>query len=102
MKVTGKQPHGVSDLTTGKARDVGKNASRVRNRAAQELDNAPNRTSLSTMDKIKESLRNEPDVRAQRVADLKAKIDSGEFTVDSEKLAANMLTASLEEDLERP
>lgn len=102
MKVTGKQPHGVSDLTAGKARDAGKNASRVRNRAAQELDNAPNRTSLSTMDKIRASLRNEPDVRAQRVADLKAKIDSGEFTVDSEKLAANMLTASLEEDLERP
>ena len=102
MKVTGKQPHGVSDLTAGKARDAGKNASRVRNGPPQELDNAPNRTSLSTMDKIKESLRNQPDVRAQRVADLKAKIDSGEFKVDSEKLAGNMLTASLEEDLERP
>lgn len=102
MKVTGKQPHGVSDLTAGKARDAGKKASRVQNEAAQEVENAPNRPSLSTMDKIKESIRNEPDVRTKRVAELKAKIKSGEFKVDSEKLAANMLTASLEEDLERP
>lgn len=102
MKVTGKQPHGISDLTAGKAKDAGKKIERQQNQAAQVTGSVSNHTSLSTMDKIKESIRNEPDVRAERVAELKAKIDSGEFKVDSEKLAANMLVASLEEDLERP
>ena len=102
MKVTGKQTHGISDLTAGKAKDAGKKISRSQEGAAQDVENATNRTSLSTMDKIKESIRNEPDVRTQRVAELKAKINSGEFKIDSDKLAANMLAASLEEDLERP
>ena len=102
MKVTGKQPHGISDLTAGKTRDASRKASGSQARSSQEAENAPNRTSLSTMDKIKQSIRNEPDVRAERVAELKAKIKSGEFKVDSEKLAASMLAASLEEDLERP
>ena len=102
MKITGKQPHGVSDLTAGKAKDAGKKVSRPQSRPTQAANDAPNRASPSTMDKIKEAIRNEPDVRTQRVAELKARISSGEFKVDSDKLAANMLTAALEEDLERP
>ena len=102
MKITGKQPHGISDLSAGKAKDAAKKVERQQSQSAKETDRASNRASLSTMDKIKESIRNEPDVRAERVAELKAKIESGEFKVDSEKLAAKMLVASLEEDLERP
>lgn len=102
MKVTGKQPQGISDLTAGKAKDAARKVERQQARPTKEAEDAPNRTSLSTMDKIKESIRNEPDARAERVAELRAKIESGEFKVDSEKLAARILVASLEEDLERP
>jgi flagellar biosynthesis anti-sigma factor FlgM len=102
MKITGQQPHGISELNVGKGKDAGNKISRAQPRQAQEAANATNRTSLSTMDKIRETIRKEPDVRAERVAELKAKISSGKFKVDSDKLAANMLTAALEEDLERP
>ncbi|HIO60541.1 MAG TPA: flagellar biosynthesis anti-sigma factor FlgM [Deltaproteobacteria bacterium] len=41
----------------------------------------------------------EPEVRADRVAELKAKIKSGEYQVDSQSLAKTMLEDALQEDL---
>ena len=50
------------------------------------------------MYKIKNRISTEPEVRADRVADLKAKIKGGEFKVDSQRLAKAMLDDALRED----
>ena len=50
------------------------------------------------MNKIKNRISTEPEVRADRVAELKAKIKSGEFQVDSQRLAKAMLEDALNED----
>jgi len=50
------------------------------------------------MNKIKNQISAEPEVRADRVAELKAKIKSGEFQVDTQRLAKAMLEEALHED----
>ncbi len=102
MKVTGKQPPNISELSTGKAKGKGGNAAPTRSGQPQEAENAANRISLNTMNKIRETIRSEPDVRTERVAEVKAKLKRGELKADPDKLAGKMLTASLKEDLERP
>ena len=47
--------------------------------------------------KMKLRLEAEPEVRADKVAELKAKIKSGEYEVDSQKLARNLLLEGLQE-----
>ncbi len=102
MKVTGKQTHNISELTAGKTQGKGGKAAQSRPRQAEETETAANRTSLNTMSRIRESIRNEPDVRTERVAELRAKVKRGEVKVDPDKLAEKMIAASLQEDLERP
>ena len=102
MKVTGKQPHNISELTVGKTPGKGGKADQSRPPQAEETETAANRTSLNIMSKIRESIRNEPDVRAERVAELRAKVRRGDVKVDPDKLAEKMIAASLREDLERP
>ena len=43
--------------------------------------------------------RNTPDIREDRVAELKRKIDSGEYRIDSEKIADGILREALREKL---
>lgn len=102
MKVTGKQPPNISELSTGKAKGKDGNAAPTRSGQPRDVENEANRISLNTMNKIRETIGAEPDVRAERVAEVKAKLKRGELKVDPDKLAGKMLTASLKEDLERP
>ena len=101
MKVTGTQPQGIADLTAQKAKDKGARVDRSGGQQAQETPGVTNRAA-QTLNRIKETIRNEPDVRAERVAEVKAKLKNGGLKVDAEKLAEKMLTAALNEDLERP
>ena len=56
-------------------------------------------TSSFVMDKMKARIASEPEVRSDRVAELKEQIKSGDYKVDAKKLARNMLVESLKEDL---
>ena len=51
------------------------------------------------MNKIKSQISNEPEVRTELVSDLKDKIKSGEYKVDSKSLAKTMLEDALQEDI---
>ena len=53
----------------------------------------------SQANEMKARIASEPEVRSDRVAKLKEQIKSGDYKVDSQKLASNMLTESLKEDL---
>ena len=101
MKVTGQQPPRTSELTSDKTREAEHKATRADRGAQENSPQVRSRTSL-TMNKIKEVIRNTPDVRAQRVAELKEKVNSGKYEVDAERLAHNILTESIREDVEKP
>ena len=97
MKITGQQPpefHGVKG-------GAGKDNQKTADRSDKLLDSSepPVKTSTFVMNKIKSRINAEPEVRADRVAELKAKIKSGEYKVDSERLAKTMLEDALQEDI---
>lgn len=46
-----------------------------------------------------EAVKNSPDVRADRVAELKRALQSGAYKVDAKKIAEKMLDSSLEESI---
>jgi flagellar biosynthesis anti-sigma factor FlgM len=57
------------------------------------------KTSSFTIDKLKQRVAAEPEIRADKVAELKAQLKNGEYQVDTAKLADKMLTEALNEEL---
>ena len=100
MKVTGQKPTNLAELTMGKAKGKGQKDSASKSLRSRENEAVANHTSLTTR-RIKETLNTEPDVRVNRVAEVKEKIKDGKYKVNPEKLAEEMLMASLKEDLEK-
>lgn len=99
MKITSKQDPTLTEVGAGKTREKQSNASRKEGLAENKAESTLN-TATQTMQRIREALASEPDVNVDRVKELKARIEKGEFKVDEEKLAGHMLTASLKEDVE--
>ena len=97
MKITGQQPPEFHGVKGGAGKDNQKVADRS---GALPSSGEPHvKTSTFVMNKIKSQINAEPEVRADRVAELKAKIKSGEFKVDSERLAKKMLEDAFQEDI---
>ena len=101
MKITGQNPPRTGELANAKAREAESKTGSSAGRKPEIAGGTQTRASL-TMNKVKDAIRNEPDVRADKVAQLREKVRKGEYAVDSDQLAANMINASLREDLERP
>ena len=59
----------------------------------------PIKSSTFVMNKIKEAIRSEPEIRTELVEKYKALIKSGEYKSDPAKVAAKMISDSLAEDL---
>jgi flagellar biosynthesis anti-sigma factor FlgM len=94
MKIDGQQPKvPVHDKNVHKD----KTAISVGNKKSTNLEKAD--TKQFSVSKIREKITAEPDVNMERVKALKAKIKSGEYQVDTMKLADNLLKDSLLEDL---
>ncbi len=101
MKITGQNPPRTGELTNTKPRETDGQTGSVAGHKAQAPAAGPTRASL-TVTKVKDAIRNEPDVRADKVAQLREQLRKGDYTVNSDELAANMINSSLREDLERP
>lgn len=101
MKITGQNPPRTGELANTKAREGESRAPAEAGRKAGQAAESPMRASL-TVSRVKDAIRNEPDVQAEKVAQLRERIRSGDYTVDSDRLAGNIINASLREDLERP
>ena len=97
MKITGQQPPEFHGVKGGTAKDCQKTADR------SELTSGSSepavKTSTFVMNKIKGRISTEPEVRADRVAELKDKIKNGEYQVDAQRLAKTMLEDALQEDI---
>jgi len=103
MKILGQQPPKLNELSTGKTLEKS-SRSDVEKAAGQNTKESRLVTNdaAQTAHRIKETLRAEPDIRPDRVEEVKEKIRTGKYQVEPERLAENMLAASLKEDLEKP
>ncbi len=54
---------------------------------------------LKEADAIKEIIESEPDIREDKVAEIKARIDSGSYTVDHQAVADKLVDSFLDEIL---
>ena len=97
MKITGQQPPEFHGVKGGTGKDNQKAAEREGTLTGS--GEPPVKTSTFVMNKIKSLINSESEVRTDRVAELKNRIKSGEFKVDSEKLAKNMLEDAFQEDI---
>ena len=97
MKITGQQPPEFHGVKGGAGKDNQKAADR--SGTLPGSGEPPVKTSTFVMNKIKSRINAEPEVRADKVAELKAKIKSGEYKVDSERLAKKMLEDAFQEDI---
>ena len=97
MKITGQQPPEFHGVKGGTGKESQKNADRSGNVSGS--GEPPVKTSTFVMNKIKSLINSEPEVRADRIAELKTKIKSGEYEVDSDKLAKKMLEDAFQEDI---
>jgi len=96
MKITGQQPPEFHGVKGGTAKENQKNTGR--SEGTSETVETPDKNSTFVMNKIKHRISTEPEVRADLVAELKAKIKNGEFQIDSQRLAKAMLDDAFNED----
>jgi len=97
MKIIGQQPPEFHGVKGGTAKDSQKTADR--SGLTSETSEPQVKTSTFVMNKIKGRISTEPEVRADRVAELKDKIKNGEYQVDAQRLAKTMLEDALQEDI---
>jgi len=107
MKITGQDPGKTTELSFGKTRSS-KEAAPVQGtrkdgkaQSAKPPARLPSTSQLTTT-KAREAIRREPDVRADKVADVKTRLKNGQYQVDADELAGKMLDDALREDIERP
>jgi len=97
MKINGQQPPEFQAVKGGNTKENQKNSD-----LSGSISGSPEpsiKTSNFVMNKIKSQISNEPEIREDRVAELKAEIKSGEYKVDSQSLAKTMLEDALKEDM---
>ena len=94
MKVTGQKPTVLQDVKGGQRKE----ADRAHLKDGLQSVDESVKTSSFAMDKMKLRISAEPEVRSDRVAELKGQIKSGEYEVDTQKLAGKILVESLRED----
>ena len=97
MKITGQQPPEFHGVKGGAGKDSQKAADRPGTLPGSS--EPPVKTSTFVMNKIKSLINAEPEVRSDKVADLKERIKNGEYKVDSERLAKKMLEDAFQEDI---
>jgi flagellar biosynthesis anti-sigma factor FlgM len=95
MKVIGQQPAVLQDIKGGQRKE----ADQAHLKDGPPLADDSVKTASFVMDKLKLRISAEPEIRSDKVTELKAQIKSGEYQVDSQKLASNMLLESLREDI---
>ena len=100
MKIIGQQPPKTPEMNSGKVREQESAPRQVKGRSTEVPVLSRPQTSL-TMTRVKEAIGNTPDVSTEKVAALRRQIANGEYKVDTDTLANNMINAAIREDLEK-
>jgi len=99
MKVTGQQPPkpgDILDVSVGKSKEAGREAQQARAQAKGVPAPVGNRPHLTTT-KVKEAIESTPDIRPERVADVRARLMAGKYQVNADKLAERMISEARDE-----
>jgi negative regulator of flagellin synthesis FlgM len=94
MKIEGNNPVESQELY-GKVQESGKNPETDNKEGAQKSDNSKDKISLSgrakEINELKVIIEELPDIRTDRVDEVKRTIDAGNYNVDSLKVAEKVL-----------
>jgi flagellar biosynthesis anti-sigma factor FlgM len=101
MKITGQDPAKTAELTLGKTKGKESPPAPVAKKEPPRPAQLPASSNLTTT-RAREAIRQEPDVRADKVADVKERIRGGQYEVDADRLAGKMINHALREDIEKP
>ncbi len=63
----------------------------------QAMDKVEISAASRDVQKIQQVLENTPDVRAEKVQDLKSRVQSGEYKVDSREIASKMISSLIQD-----
>ena len=97
MKISGQYPkQPTNDTAVNKSQE--KDAAQKAQLKGKPVSPASMGKENFTISKMKAKIDAEPDVNAARVKELKAQIKSGQYKVDTAKLAENLLKHSAIED----
>ncbi len=90
----------VAQIQTGNKIKVKKSAQAVETTSGSVAgkDSVSLSSGSRDVQKVKDILQETPDVRMEKVAELKARIESGNYNVDSRQLADKMLADLLDEE----
>ncbi len=111
IKVTGQNPPRTGELAGKRTRETDAHstdktgAAKSGTQAGRVAEQAPRTTQTTptlTTAKLKEAIQNTPDVRTDRVAQVRQKLEQARYQVDPDKLATALLNESLRDDLEKP
>lgn len=97
MNIKGFGNSPISDLKTQQPSSKAEKAARSENAATESSASGTNSTTVELSSKarglkeIERSLADLPEVDSNRVRDLRARIESGEYQVDSSKVAEKLL-----------
>ena len=97
MKISGRKPSVTPTSSVGGA---ARSADTQKEAVATPLSGADDvelSSSLKEIDRAKEALAALPDVRVEKVNEIKPRVDDGSYQVESEALAKKMVDASLRE-----
>lgn len=97
MKINGQQPPEFQSVKGGNSKENQNNTDpsvKIPGSGGPSI-----KTSNFVMNKIKDQIISEPEIRYEQVGELKAKIKNGEFKVNSQNLAKTMLEDALKEDI---
>lgn len=99
MKITGQNPSIAKELATGQAKSKEVSRDKESGEASRLQNGGSVKTSSFTLDKIQDRIDAEPDIRLDKVEELKAQIKNGQYKVDFEGLAEKLINDSLKEDV---
>ena len=97
MKINGQQPPEFHSVKGGNAKESQKNTDILGKISGSSETSI--KTSDFVINKMKSQIFAEPEIREGIVKELKEKIKSGEYKIDSHNLAKTMLEDALKEDV---
>ncbi len=90
MKISSQNMNMVNQTYGKSPAGAPPSASRKATETTRNVDNVSLSSTTQDLQKIQQAMATEPQERTERVATLKAAVESGQYTVDPEKVAERM------------
>lgn len=98
MKVNGQQPSLSQEVKANSTRAKGDGTPEGGTLQGANSAEQPSVKTTLVLDKLKDRIHSEPEVRSERVAALKSQISQGSYKVDTQRLAGNLIKDALHQE----